>query len=96
MNAIKRIGMAVMTMGIAVLASGPAHADVDESTVWTRDFQKSFRTAKMMKMIDKDGDHSVTKDEFVKHMETVFEMMDKNRDGKLDTKEFMYSKVFPN
>ena len=50
----------------------------------------------MMKMIDKDGDHAVTKDEFMKHMDTMFAMMDKNGDGKLDVKEFMYNKVLPN
>lgn len=96
MNAIKRVGMAAMTMGLVFLASGPVHADVDESTIWTRDFQKAFGTAKMMKMMDKDGDHVVTKEEFMKHMESMFAMMDKNHDGKLDTKEFMYSKVLPN
>ena len=96
MNAIKKTGMAVMTMGLLFMAAGPAHADVDEFTIWTRDFQKAFGTMKMMKMMDKDGDHAVTKEEFMKHMDAMFAMMDKNGDGKLDTKEFMYNKVLPN
>ncbi len=96
MNAIKNLGVAAMTMGLLFAASGTVRADVDESSIWTRDFHKALGTAKMMKMMDKDGDHTVSKDEFVKHMEAMFDMMDKNHDGKLDVKEFMYSKVFPN
>ena len=96
MNAIKKLGMATMTMGLLFAASGPVRADVDESTIWTRDFHKAFGTMKMMKMMDKDGDHTVTKDEFMKHMDKMFDMIDKNKDGKLDVKEFMYNKVFPN
>jgi hypothetical protein len=96
MNAIKKLGMAAMTMGLLFAASGAVRADFDESTIWTRDFHKAFGTMKMMKMMDKDGDHTVSKDEFLKHMEAMFDMMDKNHDGKLDVKEFMYNKVFPN
>lgn len=96
MNAIRKIGMAAMTMGLILVASGPVRADVDESSIWTRDFHKAFGTMKMMKMMDKDGDHTVSKEEFMKHMETMFAMMDKNHDGKLDVKEFMYGKVLPN
>lgn len=95
MNAIRKIGMAAMTTGLLFMASGQVHAADDESSVWTRDFQKAFGTMKMMKMMDKDGDHTVTKEEFMKHMEKMFDMMDKNKDGKLDVKEFMYNKVLP-
>jgi len=95
MNAIKKIGMAAMTTGFLFLASGPVHAAGNEGGVWTTDFQKAFGTMKMMKMMDTDGDHKVTKEEFMNHMEKIFAKMDKNNDGVLDVKEFMLSKILP-
>lgn len=95
MNAIKKTGLAVMAMGVLVLGAGSAYAGAEDETLYTRDFRKEFGTMKMMKMMDKDGDHAVTKEEFMNHMDAIFAKMDKNQDGKLDVKEFVYGKVLP-
>lgn len=91
MSTFESKGMIVAALGLVFLAAGPVLAQ--ETSIWTTDFQKAFRTEKMMKMIDKSGDHMVSKEEYMKHMEAMFDMMDKNHDGMLDKKEFMYSKV---
>ena len=88
--------MVAAMLGFMVMGVGPALADTDESTVWTKDFEKAFRTEKMMHMMDKSGKGMVSKADFMKHMEMMFDMMDKNHDGMLDKKEFMYGKVLPN
>ena len=44
---------------------------------------------KMMKMMDADGDHKVTKDEFLAYQGTVFNAMDKGADGQLDATEWV-------
>jgi hypothetical protein len=61
--------------------------------IWTTDFQKTFRTAEMMHMMD-NGKGMVTKADFMKHMDKIFDMLDKNHDGMLEENEFMYEKVF--
>jgi hypothetical protein len=42
---------------------------------------KGMRTMKMMGMMDANGDHKVTKDEFMHYYEMVWDMMDKNHKG---------------
>lgn len=41
----------------------------------TGGYSRELRTTKMMGMVDADGDHKVTKDEFIKHQEKVFQSM---------------------
>jgi Ca2+-binding EF-hand superfamily protein len=64
------------------------------TTIWTTDFQKTFRTADMMHMMDKSGKGMVTKAEFMKHMDKIFDMLDKDHNGMLEKNEFVYSEVF--
>lgn len=61
--------------------------------IWTTDFQKTFRTEAMMHMMD-SGKGMVSKADFMKHMDKIFDMLDKNHDGMLEDNEFMYNKVF--
>ena len=61
--------------------------------IWTTDFQKTFRTAEMMHMMD-NGKGMVSKADFMKHMDKIFDMLDKNHNGMLEENEFVYSKVF--
>ena len=55
----------------------------------TGGFSRELRTMKMMGMVDKDGDHKVTKEEFLKLNETQFSAMDKSGDGQLDPQEWL-------
>ncbi len=55
----------------------------------TGGYSHELRSMKMMKMIDTDGDHKVTKDEFLKYNETIFTAMDTSGDGQLDPQEWL-------
>ena len=61
--------------------------------VGTGGYNRELRTMKMMGKIDADGDHKVTKDEFLKHQESVFTAMDKNGDGELNPQEWLAKHV---
>jgi Ca2+-binding EF-hand superfamily protein len=44
---------------------------------------------KMMKAMDGDGDHKVTKDEFVGFHQQLFAKMDKKGDGQITANEWL-------
>jgi Ca2+-binding EF-hand superfamily protein len=64
------------------------------ASIWTTDFQKTFRTEAMMHMMDKGGKGMVSKADFMAHMDKIFDMLDKNHNGMLEANEFIYEKVF--
>jgi Ca2+-binding EF-hand superfamily protein len=68
--------------------------DAGSTTIWTTDFQKTFRTEAMMHMMDKSGKGMVTKADFMAHMDKIFDMLDKDHNGMLEPNEFIYDKVF--
>jgi EF hand len=68
--------------------------DAGSTSVWTTDFQKTFRTVEMMHMMDKSGKGTVSKAEFMTHMDKIFDMLDKDHNGMLEKNEFLYSQVF--
>ncbi|HEY8085193.1 MAG TPA: EF-hand domain-containing protein [Methylophilaceae bacterium] len=49
-------------------------------SIATGGFSSQLRTMKMMKAMDTDGDHKITKDEFLKYHEAVFMSMSKSGD----------------
>jgi Ca2+-binding EF-hand superfamily protein len=63
------------------------------TTIWTTDFQKTFRTAEMMHTMD-NGKGMVSKADFMAHMDKIFDMLDKDHNGMLEKNEFMYNLVF--
>ncbi|MGH8750433.1 MAG: hypothetical protein ACREUV_01860 [Burkholderiales bacterium] len=50
---------------------------------------KAMRTMKMMKMIDANSDHKVTKAEFMKYYEMVFDKMDAKHLGEIGVNEWL-------
>jgi Ca2+-binding EF-hand superfamily protein len=68
--------------------------EAGSTDIWTTDFQKTFRTEDMMHMMDKSGKGMVSKADFMKHMNKIFDMLDKDHNGMLEENEFMYDKVF--
>ena len=52
-------------------------------TVGTGGYNRQLRKMKMMGMMDKDGDHKVTKEEFIGFHEAIFKAMDTKGDGML-------------
>ena len=55
----------------------------------TGGYSRELRTMPMMKAMDTDGDHLVTKDEFIKFHENIFTSMDKSSDKMLDPQEWL-------
>ena len=48
---------------------------------------------KMMGMMDTDGDHKVTKDEFLAYHKTIFSHMDTSGDSELSAQEWVAKHV---
>jgi hypothetical protein len=51
-----------------------------------------LHTMDMMKMIDANGDHMVSKDEFMKYYGDIFDALDTDKDGSIDAKEWVGTK----
>lgn len=58
-------------------------------SIATGGYSRELRSMKMMAKMDADGDHKVTKDEFVKYHQTLFAAMDKSGDKQLDPQEWL-------
>ena len=59
----------------------------------TGGYSRELRSMKMMGMMDTDGDHKVTKDEFLAYHRTIFAHMDTNGDGELSAQEWVAKHV---
>ena len=55
----------------------------------TGGYSRELRSMKMMKMMDTDGDHKVTKAEFLDYQGTIFSAMDSSADSQLDATEWV-------
>jgi len=55
----------------------------------TGGYARELRSMKMMKVMDADGNHEVTRDEFLSHHKNVFGMQDKSADGQIDAQEWV-------
>jgi hypothetical protein len=54
----------------------------------TGGFARELRSMKMMRLMDSDGDHKVTRDEFLNHHRAVFAKLDTSSDQELDATEW--------
>ncbi len=54
---------------------------------------RELRKIKMMDAMDADGDHKVTKHEFIGFHKTVFKSLDKSGDQQLDPQEWLAKHV---
>lgn len=59
----------------------------------TGGYTRELRTMKMMKMMDTDGDHLVTREEFLNHHRAIFNKLDTSADQQIDAQEWV-AKVF--
>ena len=55
----------------------------------TGGYARELRSMKMMKVMDADGNHEVTRDEFLTHHKNVFGMQEKSADGQIDAQEWV-------
>lgn len=60
-----------------------------EITVATGGYSRELRTLKMMGLMDADGDHLVTRAEFLKHQQSIFNKMDSSGDTQLNPQEWL-------
>ena len=54
----------------------------------TGGYSRELRSMKMMRLMDADGDHKVTRDEFLNHHRAVFAKLDTSSDQQLDATEW--------
>ena len=54
----------------------------------TGGYSRELRSMKMMRLMDTDGDHKVTRDEFLNHHRAVFAKLDTSSDQELDATEW--------
>ena len=54
----------------------------------TGGYSHELRSMKMMRLMDTDGDHKVTRDEFLNHHRAVFAKMDTSSDQELSAQEW--------
>ncbi len=54
----------------------------------TGGYSRELRSMKMMRLMDTDGDHKVTRDEFLNHHRAVFSKLDTSSDQELDSTEW--------
>lgn len=64
-------------------------AGKQEIKLATGGYSRELRKMEMMKSIDTDGDHKVTKNEFVTFHQSLFATMDANSDKQLDPQEWL-------
>ncbi|MFZ5555479.1 MAG: hypothetical protein ACOZDY_01950 [Pseudomonadota bacterium] len=80
------LALATVVTATSVSAQGFGRSDGDDPGYWS---MWSVRNMGTMKMMDTDGDHKVTRAEFMKYMEKMYDSLDKNKDGKVDINEFL-------
>jgi EF-hand domain pair len=87
MNARLRCTAYLVVGALAIAWSYPSIAD-DMVSFATGGYASGLRTKEMMHKIDTDGDGMISRDEWVAFQEKVFAMLDKNKTGKVDEKDF--------
>jgi uncharacterized membrane protein len=93
---LKSVGMALlaaMVMAFLSSVSFAAGGQADIQKLWEGSGYahagKGMRTMKMMKMMDTDGDHKVTKEEYMSYHEKLWDMMDKAHKGYMDVDDWL-------
>jgi len=90
MITIRPIRRAVAALGVAVALTCSVAALADDLTGFaTAGYVRGLRTAEVMHKIDTDGDGMVSRQEWDTFQGKVFDMLDKNKTGKVDEKEFV-------
>jgi hypothetical protein len=89
---MNRLYSAIGAMLLAGALCGPASAQEGRGIAdYARSF--GFGDMKMMAMMDKNGDHVVTKKEYMDFHSKLFDMMDTKKTGKLTADDWMNATI---
>ena len=83
-----RTALLWMAGGVAIAYSAASLAE-DMASFATGGYARGLRSEKLMNKMDTDGDGTVSKAEWLAFQEKVFAMLDKDKSGKVDAKEFI-------
>jgi hypothetical protein len=83
-----RSSVLLAASGLAMAFSAASFAD-DMASFATGGYARGLRSEKLMQKMDTNGDGMVSKDEWLAFQEKVFAMLDKDKSGKVDSKEFV-------
>lgn len=78
-----------------LLLSSVLSAPLFAADLVTGGYSRAFQQMGMMKMIDADGNHMVSATEFNQYYTQLFDTLDKNKNGTLDTNEWVGTKNEP-
>jgi Ca2+-binding EF-hand superfamily protein len=81
-----------IVVGMLMSLGGFASVVSADTMLGTGGYNRELHTMEMMKMLDGNGDHMVTSDEFNTYYGALFNELDKSRDGAIDTKEWVGTK----
>ena len=94
---LKSVGMALLAAMVMAsfasvsFAAGTGQMDIQK--LWEGSGYatpgKGMRTMKMMKMMDADGDHKVTKEEFMAYHAMIWDKMDPGHLGQIDVNKWI-------
>jgi Ca2+-binding EF-hand superfamily protein len=86
-----RIATLAVCVALATIAFGPSSAHAADTAKSPSNFEDFFKMHAMpaMHMMDTDNKGYVTKEEFMKFMEDLFNRMDKDHTGKVTVEEWL-------
>jgi hypothetical protein len=85
----KTIRSAAFMAGVIAMTCSTAALADDMASFATGGYARGLQSEKLMHKMDTNGDGMVSKDEWLAFQEKVFAMLDKDKSGKVDSKEFI-------